>query len=164
MYRPLLACRVLLKLRPEVDEDTPVVDVAIQRCLHAASESVLLISDFWFSNERNVMTSWYGLYFLFQAILIPIICLRNDPTSNSAVSWRDQILCAIRVIESMSPLNLTAERCLNVVTSLCASYLNVDESLDEPTDESPQTQLKNLYPMMWPTLEAAQFEGFDDVL
>jgi hypothetical protein len=61
-------------------------------------------------------------------------------------------------------LNPTAERCLDVVRSLCSSYLTVEENLYGPTDESPQTQLTNLYPMMWPTLEAAQFEGVDAML
>ncbi len=168
MYRPFLVRRVLLKstLQEDANETEAVanMDIAIQRCLEAASESVSLISSFWFENEQNMMTSWYGLYFLFQAILIPIICLRNDPQSPSANTWRGQILDTIRVLESMVPLNPTAERCLDVVKSLCTSYLAVEEDLGGPTLESPQTQLTNLYPMMWPTLEAAQFEGVDAML
>jgi transcriptional regulatory protein GAL4 len=168
MYRPFLVRRVLLKPRPDnegsASGDNPDVETAIQRCLEAAKETVNLISTFWFENEQTMMTYWYCLYFLFQAVLIPIICLRNDPQSHSADSWRDQIVETIRVLESMVLLNPTAERCLDVVRSLCSSYLTVEENLYGPTDESPQTQLTNLYPMMWPTLEAAQFEGVDAML
>ncbi|ODM22499.1 hypothetical protein SI65_00087 [Aspergillus cristatus] len=111
------------------------------------------------------MACWYGLYFLFQAILIPVICLRNDPQSPLVVSWRDQISKAMPVLESMGQLNPTALRCLGVIRSLCGTYL--DPSMDgwgRPTEESPQTPLASLYPLMWPTLEMAQLDGVDSIL
>ena len=112
-----------------------------------------------------MMACWYGLYFLFQAILIPVICLRNDPQSPLVVNWREQVLRTMPVLESMGELNPTAVRCLGVIRSLCGTYL--DPSMDgwgRPTEESPQTQLANLYPLMWPTLEMSQLDGMDSVL
>lgn len=148
-----------------IQENDPYVEVAVQRCLDAASESVELIWTFWIQDRKNMMACWYGLYFLFQAILIPVICLRNDPQSPLVVSWRDQVFKAMPVLESMGKLNPTAVRCLGVIRSLCGTYL--DPSMDgwgRPTEESPQTQLANLYPLMWPTLEMAQLDGMDSVL
>ena len=166
MFRPFLVSRLMI--RPTdgtIQENDPYVEVAVQRCLDAARESVELICAFWIQDQRNMMACWYGLYFLFQAILIPVICLRNDPQSPLVVSWRDQVFRTMPVLESMGELNPTAIRCLGVIRSLCGTYL--DPSMDgrgRPTEESPQTQLANLYPLMWPTLEMAQLDGMDSVL
>lgn len=151
---------------PSQQEDSEArAEVAINRCLEAARESVDLISAFWANEHKSMMACWYGLYFLFQAILIPVICLRNDPQSSRATEWRDQILQTIPVLESMAHLNPSSSRCLGVIRSLCGGYL--DPSMSEwglPTEESPQTQLTSLYPLMWPTLEMAQMEGMDAIL
>lgn len=166
MYRPFLVGRLMARPeRPEAKDGDAQVELAIQRCLDAARESVELISAFWMHEHRSMMACWYGLYFLFQAILIPVICLRNDPQGELAVGWRDQIKQAIVVLESMAPLNPTALRCLSVIRDRCGTYL--DPSVDgwgRPTEESPQTQLANLYPLMWPTLEMAQLDGMDSAL
>ena len=71
----------------------------------------------------------------------------------------------MKTIESMSRLNETASRCLEKIRSVCGPYL--DLSLDgwgRPTEESPQTQIANLYSLMWPTLEIAQMDGLDSSL
>jgi hypothetical protein len=166
MYRPFLVRRLMARPEREAStaqENDMQVEVGIQRCLDAARESVQLIAHFWAQEEKSMMACWYGLYFLFQAVLIPAICLRNDPQCALATSWRDQITQAMHVLESMSRLNSTASRCLGVLRSLCGSYF--DPSVDGwgPTEESPQTQLANLYPLMWPTLEMSQLDGMDSV-
>ncbi|XHG01701.1 hypothetical protein AWENTII_005070 [Aspergillus wentii] len=162
MYRPFLVGRLMV--RQELVTEDPHVEVAVQRCLDAARESVELISAFWTQKGQSMMACWYGLYFLFQAILIPVICLRNDPRCVLAVQWREQIYQAMQVLESMAPLNPTALRCLGVIRSLCGTYLDPNAGLGYPTEESPQTQLANLYPLMWPTLEMAQLDGVDSIL
>lgn len=166
MYRPFLLSRLISRLGQGTTQDNDAqADVAIQRCLDAARESVELISIFWAQEQQNMMACWYGLYFLFQAILIPVICLRNDPEGPLAVGWREQIHQAMNILESMALLNPTAYRCLSVIRDRCGTYL--DTSVDgwgPPTEESPQTQLAHLYPLMWPTLEMAQLDGMDSVL
>lgn len=155
-YRPFLVRRAMSGSEWGQDQDNlddpESIDIAFQRCLDASRESVELISGFWFNNSQTMMASWYGLYFLFQAVLIPIVCLRNNPQSNMAGAWRDQIRESIRVLESMMRLNPTASRCLRVVTSLTESYISNEEEINEPTQESWQDQLTGLYPMMWPEL------------
>jgi transcriptional regulatory protein GAL4 len=167
MFRPFLVRRIMPRSGLEHDENSSSEDlqseeISFQRCLDAAKESVELISNFWFNNQQTMMASWYGLYFLFQASLIPIVCLRNNPRSSMAADWRCQIQEAIRVIESMIQLNPTAHRCLRVVRSLSQAYISADEGADGPTRESLQDQLTNLYPMMWPTL-GSEFATFDEV-
>ena len=172
MYRPFLVRRLMSRPADrqgetdiEPQDDIHTIEIAIKRCLDCAEESVDLISQFWATDQQTMLACWYGLYFLFQAVLIPVICLRNDPQSHLSSKWRDQILKAIRVIESMVLLNPTAKRCLEVIQSLCGAYLvSSTEGWGSPTQESPQTQLASLYPLMWPTLESAQFEGVDSIM
>ncbi|KIX98098.1 uncharacterized protein Z520_06178 [Fonsecaea multimorphosa CBS 102226] len=167
MYRPFLVRRQMARAQTvsvDSSEDMHSEEMAIQRCLDAARESISLISKFWDENEKTMMASWYSLFFLFQAILIPVICLRNDPQAPEAEGWQQQVLVAIRVMESMLQVNPTSERCLRVVRSLTREYLGASGGWGGPTEESPQTQLNNLYPLMWPTLESAQFDGVDAML
>jgi transcriptional regulatory protein GAL4 len=167
MYRPFLVRRVMAKDfdNTEDSSDPRSEDIAFQRCLESARESVDMISSFYFNHQhlQTMMSSWYSLYFLFQAILIPVVCLRNNPQSPTASSWRDQVFEAIRVLEAMVEVIPTSKRCLKVLRSLCEPYLSLEQSLDGPTEELIQDQLTGLYPMMWPTLggEFAQIDGYD---
>lgn len=165
MFRPFLVSRLIIRPTEGIQDSDPYVEVAVRRCLDAARESVELIGAFWLQVQKNMMVCWYGLYFLFQAILIPVICLRNDPQSHLVMDWRNQIFNAMHVLESVGELNPTAFRCLGVIRSLCGTYL--DPNIDgwgRPTEESPQTQLASLYPLMWPTLEMEQLDGMDSIL
>ncbi|KAI9734015.1 MAG: hypothetical protein M1834_002672 [Cirrosporium novae-zelandiae] len=172
MYRPFILRRIVLKRKEKqrsnnLDSlpDDPKVEIAVQRCLDAASETVDLITAFWNQNEKTMLACWYGLYFLFQAIMVAVVCLRNDPLSPPADGWRQQIRKAIFVIEDMARMNQAAERCLEVIRSLCGSYLTPEtDGWNGPTQESPQTQLTGLYPLMWPTLEPTQFDGVENML
>lgn len=165
-YRPFLLRRAMsgseLGQDQDGSEDLDDIDIAFQRCLDASRESVELISRFWFNNSQTMMVSWYGLYFLFQAVLIPIVCLRNNPQSDLARAWRNQIHESIRILESMMRLNPTASRCLRVVTSLTQPYISNEEEINGPTQESWQDQLTSLYPMMWPEL-GSDFAQFDHI-
>lgn len=165
-YRPFLVRRAMSGPEWGTDqentEDLEHTDIAFHRCLDAARESVELISSFWFGNAQTMMASWYGLYFLFQAVLIPIVCLRNNPNSDMARGWRAQIQESTRVLESMIRLNPTANRCLRVVIYLTQPYISSDDGTDGPTQESLQDQLTGLYPMMWPVF-GSELEPFDRV-
>ena len=161
MYRPYLMQKFMA--RDQNSTPNASFETAIQRCLTAASSSISLITTFWRTAPvHNVLTCWYSLYFLFQAMMIPMICLRNDPFSAAALGHRDQILDALDVITDMTRLNpTTAQRCHDTVMKLCGVYLTKDvEQWSSPVHESPQTQLNALYSFMWPMTDA-QLGGFD---
>jgi transcriptional regulatory protein GAL4 len=105
-------------------------------------------------------------YFLFQAVLIPCICLRNSPVDPQAHEWRSQILTTLSVISLLTQVNSSSARCYQVIMKLCGQYLE-DAAIEEtrlgidsgsegagmdPIDESPQTQMNDLYSMMWPNV------------
>lgn len=138
---------------------TPNEEQAVQRCLTASSESIDSICVFWVQNKQNVLSCWYALYFLFQAVLIPVMCLRNEPFSPLSDSWRSQIRRTIDVLNDMTRLNEAGAKCLKIINSLCGVFLT-DEHGPSPINESPQTQLNNLYSYMWPLSDAQMTSDF----
>lgn len=156
-YRPFVM-RHVLQRRANIynqPEDAATL-TAIHRCLHEAERSIASIHTYWMTENRNCLSAWYGLYFLFQASLIPVMCLRNDPVSPQADSWRSQIQLCISVLESMKPINPASQECHRMIMRLCSAYLgDVTDSAAflhevQPVEESPQTQLSAVYPMLWP--------------
>ncbi len=89
---------------------------------------------------------------------MPVFCLRNDPLSPDAPAWRQDIILALSVIESMIYINLSSSKCYDTIQKLCGEYLINTQASDalqlNPTVESPQTQINNVYSMMWPNAEA----------
>lgn len=171
MYRPFVIRSAILqnKARTAATERESVgdeqqndsgspIDLAIRRCLQAASETIARISSFWFDgtgSQKTPMACWYGIFFLFQAVIIPVVSLRNEPQSENADDWRQQVRQAARTLEDMVHVNTTAARCLQVVSRLCGPFLLEDDMM--ATEESPQTQLNNLNSLLWP-LDSTQFE------
>ncbi|KAF1849074.1 uncharacterized protein K460DRAFT_415510 [Cucurbitaria berberidis CBS 394.84] len=165
MYRPYVMFRVLQARSQDGSSVVPdAVHEAYHRCLREAEGSIVTISDFWASSPPTRMSAWYALYFLFQASLIPCVCLRNEPTSPMSASWRFQISQTLRTMQLMSPVNPSAQECYDVIQRLCGPFLRPQAAaqdqnfvatpnepiLGDPTEESPQTQINDVYAMMWP--------------
>ncbi|KAJ9658433.1 hypothetical protein H2198_003717 [Neophaeococcomyces mojaviensis] len=169
MFRPYLMRR-FMKHRADANQsdasDAPGEhdETAIRLCLETAQESIHMISNFWNSSQQNVLTCWYALYFLFQAVLIPVICLRNDTYSDLAPGWRDEILVALEAITDMNRLNPAASRCHSAITKLCGPYLALDiTEWHSPTNESPQTQMNSLYSYMFGPVADSQLFNVQDL-
>lgn len=163
MYRPFLMRKFMKKTRKSAattstsnssittNSASTSSDEAIQRCLDAAAQSIRMIATFWQTETQNVLSCWYSLYFLFQATLIPVIGLRNEPNSSSAAEYHNLVTLALQTISDMGRINSTASRCHMVIMKLCAPYLTQDISQwNSPTGESPFTQLNALNSLMWP--------------
>lgn len=140
-----------------------------------------MISKYWEQHEHNRLAAWYGLYFLFQAALIPLICLRNDPSAAAAADWRSQLTTTLHTIAAMSPANASSARCHQIISDLCGRYLDISQAdqtgsqvggqvhqltaeasvgeggleswmAEGPVGESPQTQINSVFSMMWPNV------------
>ena len=59
-----------------------------------------------------------GSYFVFQAGLIPIICLMTDPDNNDAPAWLTDMLIAKDLLIRTAISNTLAGRCLQVFDRL----------------------------------------------
>ena len=121
-------------------------------------------------------------YFLFQASPIPCVCLRNEPTVPLSSSWREQITQTLDTIQRIAPVNPSAHDCYQVIQRLCGPFLQASSGstgpampgsgeladlsnetngiTGYPTEESPQTQINNVYAMMWPNANPTEMDLF----
>ncbi|KAI3478884.1 hypothetical protein L1887_59119 [Cichorium endivia] len=160
MFRPFVIRKVLKARMSQIDSSISdaAAETAVARCLAEAKSSIMSINAFWATGRRNCMASWYALYFLFQASMIPSVCLRNEPMSELSPDWREQLNTALKIMQSMFSINPSSRECYEVVLRLCSNYLPASSGVPtsspnfglEPVEESPNTQIENLYSMMWP--------------
>lgn len=75
----------------------------------------------------------------------------------------------MHTMQSMSSVNPSAHECHQVLQRLCGPYLeqvNLDQTSTPmaatalPAEESPQTQINNIYAMMWPSATNADADLF----
>lgn len=101
-------------------------------------------------------------YFLLQAALIPIHCLRRNPTHADAASWRAQVLTAQNIIDAMTDLNPSALKCRDIIHRLCGeslypphlrpprhSYPHSHLDPHAPPQMQTQTQTQQEPPLQW---------------
>ncbi|PPJ56309.1 hypothetical protein CBER1_00716 [Cercospora berteroae] len=142
----------------------PATQEVIDRCLTEAEASIASIHGYWHNAEHNVMASWYGLYFIFQASMIPTIMLRNNPNAPQADTWRTQLHLVLTVLESMHFINAASKECRELIIRLCGGFLATNAGIAEaslhPVEESPETQLSGLQGMMWPGVHGTETDTF----
>ena len=179
MYRPYVIRRVLQARAPDGNSNGDAIPSAVQeasdRCLRDAEASIIAITEFWAATPPTRLAAWYALYFLFQASLIPCVCLRNEPNAPSSANWRNQINQTLHTMQLISNLNPSAQDCYNVIQRLCGPFLqpqihdhaagSTPDSTTianyaplESTQESPQTQINSVYAMMWPNANPADVD------
>ncbi|KAI4717188.1 hypothetical protein E4T48_06570 [Aureobasidium sp. EXF-10727] len=179
MYRPFVI-RSVLSSAKGLDGlgPSPTEQAAIDRCLHEAKTTISSIRTYWSAGIHNRLAAWYSLYgtklslvrlelimlsyFIFQASLIPCLCLRNQPNAPLASDWRSQIQQTLSVMTEMNAINPSSIECQSVIMRLCGQFLNTAASASVTscvplvaTEESPQTQINNVYSMMWPNASPA---------
>ncbi|KAL1981234.1 hypothetical protein VTN96DRAFT_2947 [Rasamsonia emersonii] len=105
---------------PEGEEDPAERECRIV-CLQNARSSIASISEFMETHICTRLGAWYMLYFLFQAVTIPIIFLMTEPTSPEAPSWLQDIETTKALLTHPSLRNnRLAARCLEVINRLCS--------------------------------------------
>ena len=135
---------------------------AAEICLKECSDTITSMAKFWSENTRNNrMEVWYSLYFLIPAVLMPLVCLRNDPVSTHADDWRFDVNSAQNIIQKLIVICPAANKILDLIKSLGKTHLtgqsqgnDNDNSIPSyptlGTDESPLSQLNQLHEMLWP--------------
>ncbi|KAI1294453.1 fungal-specific transcription factor domain-containing protein [Xylaria venustula] len=137
MYRPFVI-RKALNARDHRYDESPDDLRAYDICLNQARETITSISNYVTGIMCNRLEAWYALYFLFQAALIPCICLRNDSNSPAADDWKEQIMSAWKSIAALESLNSSSARCCQAIAELCGQY--VDIPLPHPPTAGPINQ------------------------
>ncbi|GAV28150.1 hypothetical protein PMKS-001619 [Pichia membranifaciens] len=83
-------------------------------CLHAASKTIQNIMEYLNSTSGKLspLSCWYTIYFLFQAILIPLACQCSNPSSKHNYEWWSDIIKGKRALAMLSTSNST---CINLI-------------------------------------------------
>ncbi|CAG8218273.1 unnamed protein product [Penicillium nalgiovense] len=143
LYRPTLlnyAMRRIPFMAIRVEERT-----AIQKCQEIAAIS---IQDIFSTTKLNQMVGWNAVWMLFQATMVPLICLSAGVADHdSAASFeacKTQIETAMLTLGRMKPYGHTAGRSLEVISGILESNLRgpmaapVDASADTLDPQNPQ--------------------------
>jgi transcriptional regulatory protein GAL4 len=89
-----------------------------EKCIQSARATINSISDFVATGMLSRLSTWYMVYFLFQAGLVPIICLLTDPTHPDSSLWLNDIRTTRDLLGRTALTNRLAARCLTVFNRL----------------------------------------------
>lgn len=166
LFRPFVLQRVLL-VGDSSDPATMNSDAEKECrriCLKSARETIALVKDFLeLENlQQSLISVWYALYFLFQASLIPLICLASEPTSDHAPDWLEDIK-QTKVLLSLMNKNKLATKFLNVIGQLEEQYLYNPSgaSSNSETTQPNQPFMSDIYSLMFDFMKNPQTEMFD---
>lgn len=138
MFRPFVLQRVLVvgdAAVPSSFNNSEAERKCRQICIQSARETINLVITFLDTFEHTSIAVWYALYFLFQASLIPIICLTSEPGSEHASEWMDDVRRTKECLLSLTGQNKLAARFYSVIERLSEQYI--------ATDLAQQPQLRN---------------------
>jgi transcriptional regulatory protein GAL4 len=106
------------KLENGDDSETSEEFECRKRCIEAANATINSVSNFVAKNMISRLSTWYMLFFLFQAGLVPIICLTTDPTHPDCGIWLNDILTTKSLLSHTAATNRLAARCLSVFSRI----------------------------------------------
>lgn len=76
-------------------------------------------------SKLSILGSWYATYFLFQATLVPVICVvYHDARYKNFEIWKKQILVARRLLSVLQEKNKTAGDFIKIIDSVCGKILS----------------------------------------
>jgi hypothetical protein len=97
---------------------------AILKCREIAE---ITIQDISMATRLNQIIGWNGVWFLFQATMVPLIYLstrsRNDDSAASFAACKSQVEIAMLTLDRMTPYGHTAQRSLEVISGILEACL-----------------------------------------
>lgn len=154
MYRTFALRQIPPSLPPHILPEHHAKNICLLEC----NATIHSITSFWNKKPRpNRMDTWYSLYFLIPAVVMPLICLRNDPELAESAKWIDDIMLAEQLVEKLKAVCPAATRILDLIFSVGRDFLPSQyrdlNSRDLPElsmEESPMSQLIQLHLMLQP--------------
>lgn len=115
--RMLLHRPVLLHLASTGASHAPEHDVsAVEACRELACQTIEDVRREW---ERNQMSGWNAVWFLYQAAMIPLVSMFWQWDSPRVAEWRRQVEVVMDLLDAMESWSLAAKRSREVV---CRMY------------------------------------------
>ncbi|KAF4628358.1 hypothetical protein G7Y89_g9791 [Cudoniella acicularis] len=113
-------------------------ELAVQKCMHVAIETVQVICNFCTSNGRlHQGLSWYAIYFLFQAVLVLDVGLLQAPEDALATTWRSVIDQARQCLSQLGGTSAAALRCISVLNRIHTHHISVASSNQRQATNDP---------------------------
>lgn len=149
-------------LKRQYDQDQSLEDEcemqASTECLNECRATIQSMDRFWNCKlVYNRMDAWWSLYFLIHAVMMPLVCLRNDSLSMEADGWRNDVLMSKGIISKIMSICPPASRILDLIDKVTAGcFTDVDEGVaihaipNLAPEEDPVSQLMQLHLMLWP--------------
>jgi hypothetical protein len=88
---------------------------AVQKCREIAKETIDDISREW---VRNQISGWNAVWFLYQAVMIPLVSIFWETNSPAQRDWQCQIELCISLFDDMADWSLAARRSRVVVSKM----------------------------------------------
>lgn len=152
MYRTFMLKRLFQNCREADEYERKALEVCLEEC----SATIHSMSSFWdneFEFLATRMDAWYTLFFLIPAVLMPLVCLRNDPFSLEAARWRHDVHASERIVHKLLHICPPATRISELIHNMGDGL--IEQQKNSPTyhaaDESPTSQLLQLHSMLWPS-------------
>ncbi|OZJ02364.1 hypothetical protein BZG36_04478 [Bifiguratus adelaidae] len=132
LYRSVLLDAALRRV--SLRELTPDENVCISKCHAIAKEAIESIASEWTENQ---FSGWPAVWFLFQACIIPILCIysyRDD--TQQLDEWNQQVQKSITLFQEMEPWSVAARKTRELVCLLFeASKVTRDQNLFQVTTD-----------------------------
>ena len=127
----------------------------VETCRQLAAESIISIKSGW---QPTKTSGWHGVWFLFQACLIPLMALATEPYEEVQTStWRAQVQSGIDLCGEMAAWSLVGQKTKSVLVHL----LNATERLHACNTAAPTGMAATLPNTM---TQAFYYETWTDVM
>ncbi|KAI0191101.1 fungal-specific transcription factor domain-containing protein [Astrocystis sublimbata] len=161
MYRPFVIRKAFTtqdRRYEESADDRRAYDI----CLIQAKETIISISDHVAAEKCNRLEAWYALYFLFQAVLIPCICLRTGSASPAATDWKEQVMATLKSTKTLTLLNANSVRCHQAILGMCGQFMDAPHI--SPPDAGPPPVQETTATAWTPTVDGGLAARANDQL
>ncbi|KAH7246710.1 fungal-specific transcription factor domain-containing protein [Fusarium tricinctum] len=119
---------------------------AIEKCQQLSKTTIEDIAQKWMSHQ---MSGWNAVWFLYQAVMIPLLSMLWQPQNPSIAEWKTQVQMALKLFEDMQDWSLTARCSKRVVSQIYEASCNLicrgEESLAELRIEPSTYSDQDLY-------------------
>ena len=114
-----------------------LLDLCMKNCYLAAKDTINSINHYVSNCELDILSSWYATYFIFQAVLIPILLLyKKCPKGidNDFKLWLDDIEQTRNTLISLQGFNSLAKNLIETVNFLAQPILENLNEINENTN------------------------------
>ncbi|KAL1968617.1 hypothetical protein VTN77DRAFT_1443 [Rasamsonia byssochlamydoides] len=118
LHRPILLDAVLRRVGfQELDADQKV---CVRKCQSLARTAIDSIGSEW---SENQFSGWPAVWYLFQACMIPLLCLYSfKDDAHHVDDWNQQVQKSIDLLREMGPWSVAAKRSCELISMLYDTY------------------------------------------